>query len=67
MTNKMLKKNYNFITLDENLLLFLGRGRVDELLFLDYSCAFCFLLIEFHLTFSMSDKILTNYVYYYYI
>ena len=35
------------------------------LYFSDYSSPFCFLLIEFHLTFSIPYKILTNYVYYY--
>ena len=34
------------------------RGRVDDLSFLEYLSPFCFLLIEFHCTFSISYKIL---------
>ena len=40
-------------------------GRVDDLSFFDYLSPFCFLLIEFHGTFSISYKILPDYVYYY--
>ena len=40
-------------------------GRVDDFLFFDCSSPFCFLLIEFHCTFSVSYKILANFVYYY--
>ena len=40
------------------------RGRVDYFSFFDCSSPFCFLIIEFHCTFSISYKILTNYVYY---
>ena len=41
------------------------RGRVDDLSFFDYLSSFCFLLIEFHCSFSISYKILPDYVYYY--
>ena len=40
---------------------FFYQGRVDDLSFLDYVSLFCFLLIKFHLTFSMYYKIVTNY------
>ena len=40
-------------------------GRVDDLSFFDYLSPICFLLIEFHGTFSISSKILKYYVYYY--
>ena len=43
------------------------QGRVDDLSFFDYLSPLCFLLIEFHCTFSMSYKILQYFVYYYYI
>ena len=33
---------------------YLGRGRVDDLSFFEYLSPFCFLLIEFHCTFSIS-------------
>ena len=42
-------------------------GRVDDLSFFDYLSPFCFLLIEFHCTFSISYKMLQSFVYYYYI
>ena len=38
---------------------------MDDLSFFDFSSPFCFLLIKLHLTYSISYKILTNYVYYY--
>ena len=41
------------------------RGRVDDLSFFDYLSPFCFLLIEFHCSFSISYKILPDYAYYY--
>ena len=41
------------------------RGRVDDLSFFDYLSSFCFLLIEFHCTFTISYKILPDYVHYY--
>ena len=41
-----------------------GRGRVDDLSFLEYLTPFCFLSIEFHSTFSISYKILPHFVYY---
>ena len=41
------------------------RGRVDDFSFFDYLSPFCVLLIEFHCSFSISIKILPNYVYYY--
>ena len=41
------------------------RGRVDDLSFFDYLSPFCFLLIEFQCSFSISYKILPDYVYYY--
>ena len=37
---------------------------MDELSFFDYLSPFCFLLIEFHCSFSISYKILPDYVYY---
>ena len=40
-------------------------GRVDNLSFFEYLSPFCFMLIEFHCTFSISYKILPYYVYYY--
>ena len=40
-----------------------ARDRVDDLLFYDYLSPFCFLLIEFHCTFSISFKIIPYYVY----
>ena len=40
-------------------------GRVDDFYFFDCFSSFCFLLIEFHLFFSIYYKILTNNVYYY--
>ena len=43
------------------------QGRVDDFSFLDCLSPFCFLLIEFHCSFSISYKIQTNYLYYYYI
>ena len=42
----------------------LNRGRMDDLSFLDYLSPFCFLLIEFHCTFSISYKRLQYFVYY---
>ena len=42
----------------------LQRGRVDNLSFFDYLSPFCFLLIEFHCSFSIYYKILPDYVYY---
>ena len=48
-----------------NLLYGLLLGRVDGYSFFDCSSPFCFLLIEFHCTFSISYKILQSYVYYY--
>ena len=44
--------------------LVIGWGRVDDLSFFDYSSPSCFFLIEFHSYFSISYKILTDYVYY---
>ena len=44
-----------------------NRGRVDDLSFFDYLSPFCFLLIKFHYYFSISYKILPDYVYYYFI
>ena len=41
------------------------RGRVDDLSFFYYLSIFCFLLIEFHHSFSISYKMLQYYVYYY--
>ena len=38
-----------------------GGARVDDLPFLDYLSPFCFLLIKFHCTFSISYKILPYY------
>ena len=38
---------------------------MDDLLLFEYFSPFYFWLLEFHCTFSMSYKILTNYVYYY--
>ena len=38
---------------------------MDDLLVFEYLSPFYFWLLEFHCTFSMSYKILTNYVYYY--
>ena len=43
----------------------INRGRVDDSSFFDYLSPFCFLLIEFHCSFSISYKILPDYVYYY--
>ena len=40
-------------------------GGVDDLSFFDYLSPLCFLLIEFQCTFSISYKILPDYVYYY--
>ena len=40
-------------------------GGVDDLSFFEYLSPFCFLLIEFHCTFSISYKILPYFVYYY--
>ena len=40
-------------------------GWVDEFKFFDFSSPFCFLLMGFHCTFSISYKILPYYVYYY--
>ena len=40
------------------------RGRVDDLSFFGYLSPFCFLLIEFHCTFSISYKIQKYYIYY---
>ena len=37
-----------------------------DLSFFDYLSAFCFLLIEFHCTFSISYKMLQYFAYYYY-
>ena len=45
----------------------ISRVRVDDFSFFDCLSTFCFLLTEFHCTFSFSYKIQTNYVYYYYI
>ena len=42
-----------------------NRGRVDDLSFFNYLSPFYFLLVEFQCTFSISCKILPNYVYYY--
>ena len=42
-----------------------NRGKVDNFSLFDCSNPFCFLLIEFHCTFSISYKRLTNYCYYY--
>ena len=39
--------------------------RANDFSFFDCSSTFCFLLIEFHCTFSISYTILTNLVYYY--
>ena len=41
------------------------RRRVEDLSFFDCLIPFGFLLIEFHCTFSISYRILANYVYYY--
>ena len=41
------------------------RGRMDDLSFFNYLSTFCFLLNEFHCSFSISYKILPDYVYYY--
>ena len=41
------------------------QGRVFDFLFFDCLSPFWFLLIELHWTFSISHKMLTNYVYYY--
>ena len=41
------------------------RWRVDDLSFFEYLNPFCFLLIEFNCTFSISYKILPYFVYYY--
>ena len=38
------------------------RGRVDDLSFFEYLSPFCFLLIEFHCTFSISYKRLPHFV-----
>ena len=38
---------------------------MDDLSFFDYLSPFCFLLIEFLCTFSISYKILSDSVYYY--
>ena len=46
-------------------LLFILRGKVDDLSFLEYLSPFCFLSIEFHGTFSISYKIVPYFVYYY--
>ena len=43
----------------------LVRGRVDDLKKFYCSSPFCFLLIKFHCTFSISSIVLTCYVYYY--
>ena len=43
--------------------LLIGTGRVDDISFFDCSSPFCFLLIEFHWTFSIFYNILTNYFY----
>ena len=40
-------------------------GRVDDLSFLHCLSSLCFLLFEFHCTFSIYYKILPYYVYYY--
>ena len=40
-------------------------GRVDDYIFFECLSPLCFLLIEFHCTFSISYKILPYYVYYY--
>ena len=37
---------------------------MDDSSFLEYLSPFCFLLFEFHYTFSIYDKILPYYVYY---
>ena len=44
----------------------ISKGRVDDFSFFDCSSPFCFLLIEFHCTFSISYKI-SYFVYYYFI
>ena len=43
---------------------FISSGRVDDLSFFEYLSPFCFLLIEFYCTFSISYKILPDSVYY---
>ena len=43
----------------------IARGRVDDLSFFVYLIPYCFLSIEIHCTFSISDKILKDYVHYY--
>ena len=58
--------NYYLCLLNTILLLYKYRGRVDDLSFFVIQVHF-FLLIELHVTFSISYKILTNYVYYYFI
>ena len=44
---------------------FLTMGELGCLSFSDYFSLFCFLLIEFHCTFSISYQILQYYLYYY--
>ena len=48
-----------------NIIIVHARGRVDDFSFFDCLSTFRFSLIEFHSSFSISYKILTNYVYYY--
>ena len=38
---------------------------MDEFLFFDCVSTFYFLFVEFHFTFSISDMVITNVVYYY--
>ena len=44
-------------------IIILHRGRVDDSSFFEYLRPFCFLLVEFHCSFSISYKILPDYVF----
>ena len=45
--------------------IYVYQGKVDDFSFFDCSSTFCFLLIEFHCTFSIFYKMPQYYVYYY--
>ena len=60
--NHIIKLNY---CCPYSLLLVSSRGWVDDLSFFEYLSRVCFLLIEFHCTFSISSKLLPYFVCYY--